>query len=743
MIRAGATLTIAILLLLAAMAVKNLLIGLPAPPNVPVAADFDGNRAMGRLQRVLGNQRPHPVDSVASDQLRARLIAEMRRVGLRPRITDDFICNNFARSRAVACARVRNMVATIGPSQSNATGAPHHLLLSAHYDSTFAGPGAGDAGIGVAALLETAARLDARQLRRPVTFLFNEGEEMGLLGARAFLDRDPIARQVDTAINVEARGVTGPAIMFETSRPNRGAVALYQGAVTRPVANSLTTDLYGLIPNSTDVAVFTDRPWTILNFAIIGNETRYHSAGDDLAALDRRSLQHMGDQLLALTRAVGATAATERIQGTALYTDLIGRWIVVLPLMAGLIALGVLILLLLYMMFDRRAYGRPLAWSLISFLGSAALAWLGQFVLGLIRSGDYWRGFPFVTSTAVYASVIAAGLAAMVLIARTADVRQMRAAWWLFFALVGAGVTAIAPGGAILFIAPALAATIGMAAARWRPWIEPAGAWLAILLAFLILGPALGLFEELMSSGPHWMFAPIGALILLPVLIELKPLIALITPVFAAAGAADIALLAWLAVGLTPAYSGDRQQLFTIEYAWDADAATGRWAINSDGARLPSGAAWARTELPYSARRRWTSAAPAVPVPAPMAERVGEVRTADGRHIRLRLSANGAEQVTLIAPADAPLRRAGAPGQLRTFGRGGAEDRFVFRCVGRACDGATLDLLIGGAEPVEFTIIGSRSGLPRAANALVAARPQHARPQYAPDSTIAFRRVRL
>jgi hypothetical protein len=737
MIRAVATLTIAILLLLAAMAAKNMLIVLPAPPTTPVARDFDANLAMRRLQRVLGDQQPHTVDSAANDQLRDRLIAEMRRVGLQPRVSDDFVCNNFARSRAVACARVRNLVATIGPRSGR------HLLLSAHYDSTFAGPGAGDAGIGVAALLETAARLDARQLRRPITFLFNEGEEMGLLGARALLERDPIAAQVDTAINLEARGVTGPAIMFETSRPNRAAVAFYERAVARPVANSLTTDLYGLIPNSTDVAVFADRPWTILNFAIIGNETRYHSPGDDLAALDRRSLQHMGDQLLALSRAIGASAESEPAPGTLLYSDLIGRRIVVMPLAMGLAALGVLILLLLHQTFRRRSFGRPLAWAVVAFLGSVALAWIGQLVLGLIRTGDYWRGFPLVTSTAVYASTIAAGLLAMVLIARNAEVRQLRTAWWLLFALVGAAISAVAPGGAILFIAPALAATIGMLAAGWRRWVEPAGAWIAILLAYLILGPALGLFEELMNNGPHWMFAPLGALILLPALIELKPLVARITPVFAAAGAADVMLLAWLAVGLTPAYSADRQQLFTIDYVWDAEAESGRWAINSDGARLPEIAAWSRTEMPYTARRRWTSPAPAVPVPPPTVERLGETRTAGGRHVRLRLTSNGAEQVTLIAPADAPLRRAGAPGQLRAFGRGGAEDRFVFRCVGRSCDGATLDLLIGGTRPVEFTLVGMRSGLPPTGDALARIRPLHARPQYAPDSTIAYSRLRL
>src|SRR5688572_14429702 len=171
MMRSGLALAAAIAMLLAAMAVKGELIRLPSPPDAPAANSFDANRAAARLQRILGDERPHPVDSAGDDAVRERLIAEMRSVGLAPRVTDDFACNGFARARAVACARVQNVVATIGPSTSLRAGpreplhqpsagpppheaTPHreerHLLLSAHYDSTFAGPGAGDAGIGVA-----------------------------------------------------------------------------------------------------------------------------------------------------------------------------------------------------------------------------------------------------------------------------------------------------------------------------------------------------------------------------------------------------------------------------------------------------------------------------------------------------------------------------------------------------------------------------------------------------------------
>ena len=49
------------------------------------------------------------------------------------------------------------------------------------------GPGAGDDGIGVATLIEVGAILKAEPPPRPVTLLFNEGEEYGLNGAAAFV----------------------------------------------------------------------------------------------------------------------------------------------------------------------------------------------------------------------------------------------------------------------------------------------------------------------------------------------------------------------------------------------------------------------------------------------------------------------------------------------------------------------------------------------------------------------------
>ena len=71
-------------LLLAAHGAEGRAARPPLPARQPAPAGFDANRAAARLARILGDQRPHPVDSAAGDAVRERLIAEMRGVGLEP-----------------------------------------------------------------------------------------------------------------------------------------------------------------------------------------------------------------------------------------------------------------------------------------------------------------------------------------------------------------------------------------------------------------------------------------------------------------------------------------------------------------------------------------------------------------------------------------------------------------------------------------------------------------------------------
>ena len=88
------------------------------------------------------------------------------------------------------------------------------------------------------------------------------------------------------------------------------------------------------MPNYTDVNSFGERGWLTLNIAPIGNETRYHSPGDELAALDHRTLQHMGDQTLALSQALTAGPAPQS-GGNRIFMDVSGRDADLAPARAG------------------------------------------------------------------------------------------------------------------------------------------------------------------------------------------------------------------------------------------------------------------------------------------------------------------------------------------------------------------------------------------------------------------------
>lgn len=723
-------------LIMAAMGFKGGLVSLPDVPAQAKAGEFDTRRALARLGRILGDQRPHPVDSPAGDAVRERLVAELRAMGLDPVVTDDFACNGTAKSRAVSCARVRNVLASLGP----AGGRP--VMMASHYDSTPVGPGAADDGIGVATMLEVAALLKDRPLRRPVLLLFDEGEEAGLIGARAFVERNPEARRVEAVVNIEARGVAGPALMFETSRPNGAAVAAFARSAVRPAANSASADFYRLIPNDTDVSVFRDRPWTILNFAIIGNETRYHSAGDALAALDPRSLRHMGEQALAATAGL-ATDGVPPPAGDKLYMDLLGRTLVVLPMALGLALLAATLLLVGRLAWTRRG-GVKLAMATVAvgLVDSAILGFLGQSAIGLLRPGEFWRAHPQATALGLYLSAFAACTAALLVLARPLARDRLRIGFWLLFLLLGAGLSLAVPGAAIYFLAPPLVMGVAMLARRW----ERPAALLAWVLLFLTWGPLLHLSEVLLDFDNGWIFAAIAALVMWPALIEMKPLLVRLPRTGAFAAIVALAVLGWAGAMTRPAYSEDRKQAFGIEYAWDQADAKARWLVVNDGAPLPAGFGdgFERgVEVPWSSRKRRAAPAPRLALDPPRVEKLAERSTPLGRRLTLRLTANGAQTVALRAKPEAGFLAASAGGNAIRFGGGGEKDDFVLRCLGRSCDGIRIELLLAAKAPVEAVVMGIRPGLPAAAAALVRSRPPLAQPQYSPDSTIAVGRVRL
>jgi hypothetical protein len=732
-------LALVLLALLGAMAAKAVLIDIPPVRAHPAAGEFDANRAKDRLAFLLGDQRPHPADTIADDLVRNKLVTLLQSMGLKPIVRNQVACNELYKARGVSCARVQNVIAVLGPPNGKA------VLLNAHYDSVPMGPGAGDDGIGVATLLEVASVLRNQQLKRPVILLFNEGEELGLVGARAFLS-DPLSRSVDSLINLEARGVRGPANMFETNHPDAAAIALYSQAVAHPVANSLGTDVYRLLPNYTDVNSFSERKWLTLNIAPIGNETRYHSAGDELAALDHRTLQHMGDQTLALTLAL-ANGSAPKVSGERIFMDLAGRTLISLPMVLGAALLVGLLAGFAWLSWRRGGLIAGSAVAVGTILGSAALSWVALAIIGAFRHGIFWRAYPLWTNLAVYASVILVGVVLLATIGRPRDTRQLTSVFWFIYLLLGGIIGLGAPGGIIFFIFPPLAALIGILASRWWKLAELIGAIVALVLVYITWGEMLALLEELLNQGPMWIFAILGSLVLLPLLIQAKPLIDKVRPRDAAAFCGALVLVGWAVSAVLPATSADRRQRFVIEHATNMVTRKAYWSVVNDHAPLPASyralGGWEWTKLPYIDRLRWVAPAPAVAATkAPTVEVISNAATADGRTTTFQLHSNGADRVVIMGTKDAQIRTAGVAGFVRPIDPQ-AQGNYQLVCSGRSCDGLTMQFTTEVKPRMGFTLIGSRAGLPAMAQPLVTGRPQFARPQYLPDETVTISRIWL
>jgi hypothetical protein len=309
-------------------------------------------------------------------------LQQLRSFGLEPEIQKTTAVNSTGAPLFLA-GTIENIVA-----RRKGSGDGRAVALVAHYDSVSTGPGANDDGVAVATLLETARALTAGpQLRNDVLFLFTDGEETGLLGARAFVAEHAWAKEVEIALNFEARGNGGPSVMFETSPQNGALIRALAKATSHPLANSLSYEIYKRLPNSSDFTVFKEAGWPGMNFAYINGLTHYHTQLDSRENVDSRSLQHHGSYALALSRYFGAAVPAAAQEGDAIYFDAVGFMLVRYPAwLAGPFAFGVLLVFaaVIWLGFRRGKLTGP------GIAKGALLFFLSLVAAAVVVAGAWW-----------------------------------------------------------------------------------------------------------------------------------------------------------------------------------------------------------------------------------------------------------------------------------------------------------------------------------------------------------------
>jgi hypothetical protein len=508
--RARLVLAVAVLagLLLAHLAART---PAPSPVDAPPPA-FSAGRAMDDVRAIA--RRPHPSGSAENRRVRDYLVARLRSLGLEVRLQDS------AAERPIS-----NIVAVL-PGTDRTLPA---VTLMAHYDSVADSPGAADDAAGVAAALEIARAIGVGgRPRRDLLVLLTDGEEAGLLGARAFFRSDPLARRVGVVLNMEARGGGGRAFMFETSAANGRLVGLYGRAAERPSSTSLAVYLYDLMPNGTDFTIPKRAGIAGLNWAFIGRPGQYHHASSTPEALDQGSLQHLGDQVLPVTRALLTAERLPPSAPNAVYSDLLGAVLLAYPAWAGWLVLAAA-LGLAALGWRERPPWRDLG---LGVLAGAMILVLSAVALRLTLIAASFAGRrPMLESFGLYELALALACAAPVLLIfrlLTRGRERSPAGVWLGLVLLGLALTAalqaLEPTTAHTVAWPTLLACAAGAVAARRPTASVSllaiGAASAVALGQLgawAHGIALGVGDFL--PEPLALFALLATIPLAPLLL--------------------------------------------------------------------------------------------------------------------------------------------------------------------------------------------------------------------------------
>lgn len=704
----------------------------PRPVDSDAPADiFSATRAIGHVERIAAF--PHPVGSPHHAAVRRYLVDTLTRLGLTVQVQKDTVLVERSANR-YRIAVVRNIVARLPGRASRGA-----ILLMAHYDARDHAPGAADDGAGVAAILEGLRALQAgAPLASDIAVLFSDAEELGLLGARAFVRENPVRDSILVALNFEARGASGPSLLFETGPGNRRLIEA-AAAAPNPVALSVATAIYRLMPNDTDLSAILDAGVPGLNFSFSNDVSRYHSSEDNVANLSRASLQHHGEWLLTIVRALDGLGPDDLAGGQdAVFFPFPGVGLIYHPLPWTPLMVGGLLLVVVIVMgrMRRRArfsLGRSTAIALllpvIPAVVYGVLAVVMHLVVAPLLPGtEHWRLYyapNMLFTAAILLSMALTDLAVRPLRRGRGGNHTVMAGMTLLATVLTVTVATLMPAAYYYAAVPAASAALLLAleaghdSERKR---HPLRVTLQLGAAFPAIGVLFpGLILVYQTFGPAAV-PGIAALfsflwlIMTPLAAHLRHGMGGWLP--AAGAGIAVLLLAGIVVGdgfsaehprpysLNYALDQDRGQAFWLSSQSDVDPWTGRFVSDSGNT-----AVWDRF-FPGTIAGGPVGAAPALPLAGPRVTWLPAAADTPAGSAELRIAAPDSGDVLLLA---APT--GGDGGRLLVAGRAipleGPGDWVQVGCYGFDTTGVVVRLPQSTAAGLKVAM--RRLGIPAAA----------------------------
>jgi hypothetical protein len=292
------------------------------PASAP-ATEFSAERAMGDV-RVIAHE-PHPMGSEEHEEVADYLVGRLEELGLSPQVQETsslrYDDEGFAGDQ-VHAARVKNILARIPGTD----GAGEAVLLMSHYDSMPTTPAAADGGVGTATLLETVRAIQAGPpLENDVIVYMGDADVNGVLGPIAF-HKHPWSEDVGVGFAFEGSGTSGPsALIYDAQGAEMSEASPGIDPAQVPVPEDYPSAQDGwwlgqaleVLPHPLVLTPLNSTPFAVaaspeLGLFQVGTESAgmgfgqfrdgyaYHTLLDNPERLDLRSLQHQGENALAL-----------------------------------------------------------------------------------------------------------------------------------------------------------------------------------------------------------------------------------------------------------------------------------------------------------------------------------------------------------------------------------------------------------------------------------------------------------
>ncbi|XP_061118200.1 endoplasmic reticulum metallopeptidase 1 [Conger conger] len=315
--------------------------------------EFNAIRARKHLEKITG-VGPRPVGSVENEVLTVNyLLEQIQHIQAEAtkgphsisvdvqRPTGSFSID-FLGGFTSYYDKVTNVAVKLEPK----AGAEHLMLANCHFDTVANSPGASDDAVSCAVMLEVLHSLAnlSSPLRHGVLFLFNGAEENVLQASHGFITQHPWASHVRAFINLEAAGVGGKEVVFQTGPENPWLVQAYVHAAKHPFASVVGQEVFqsGVIPSDTDFRIYRDfGNIPGIDLAFIENGFIYHTKYDTPDRILTDSIQRAGDNILAVLKHLAMSEkladSSEYRHGNMVFFDLLGVFVVAYPARVGTI----------------------------------------------------------------------------------------------------------------------------------------------------------------------------------------------------------------------------------------------------------------------------------------------------------------------------------------------------------------------------------------------------------------------